>query len=147
MTPSWQGGSYPTDAWLTYVTSTEASCCWFAEASAKGVIAALQVDREGERGYLDIAIRPDLRGQRLGIAVLSAFIAGPGNQYQVLEGAIEPDNAASLVCVCRCDFRILPGLNDDGLIRVERNRDASSGCDSVEAWSGPQEDGQPSPID
>ncbi|MDB5531065.1 MAG: acetyltransferase family protein [Devosia sp.] len=88
------------------------------------MIAALQIDNGKDgRGYLDIALRPDLRGRRLGVAVLSAFISGPGSEFKVLEGAIEPDNAASLACVRRCGFQIFLGLDEDGLVRVERYRE------------------------
>ena len=47
----------------------------------------------------------------------------PGADFAVLKGAIEPDNAASLACVRRCGFEILPGLDEDGLVRVRRDRE------------------------
>ncbi|WP_391581088.1 GNAT family N-acetyltransferase [Rhizobium laguerreae] len=57
----------------------------------------MQVDRDDSgRGYLDLAVHPDLRGQGFGTAVLSAFLSGPGRAYAILEGRIAPDNAASI---------------------------------------------------
>ena len=116
--------SYPTDDWFAYVTATEASRCWVGLDETGGVISVLQVD-DGENGLgqFDISLRPELRGRGLGAAVLDAFIGGPGADFTALEGAIEPDNAASLACVRRCGFEIYPGLDEDGLVRVRRDRE------------------------
>jgi RimJ/RimL family protein N-acetyltransferase len=108
--------SFPTDDWFAYVTAGADACCWVALDAGK-VIAMMQVDREdSERGYLDLAVCPHLRGQGIGAAVLTAFLLGPGGIYRILEGRIEPDNAASLACCRRCGFEILPELDADSLV-------------------------------
>ena len=108
--------SFPTDDWFAYVTAGADARCWVALDAGK-VIAMMQVDREdSERGYLDLAVCPHLRGQGIGTAVLTAFLSGPGGVYRILEGRIEPDNAASLACCRRSGFEILPELDADGLV-------------------------------
>lgn len=108
--------SFPTDEWFAYVTVGETARCWVALDGGK-IIAAIQVDREdAELGYLDLAVRPSLRGQGIGTAVLAAFLSGPGRAYATLEGRIEPDNAASLACCRRCGFEILTKPDSDGLL-------------------------------
>ncbi|WP_408733114.1 GNAT family N-acetyltransferase [Burkholderia ubonensis] len=87
--------SFPTDEWFVYVTAGAAARCWVA-LDAGRIIGLMQVDREdSERGHLDLAVRPDLRGQGIGTAVLAAVLSGPGRAYAILEGRIEPDNVAS----------------------------------------------------
>jgi len=108
--------SFPTDEWFAYVKAGAAARCWVA-LDAGRIIAVTQVDREGsERGYLDLAVRPHLRGRGIGTTVLAAFLSGPGLAYATLEGRIEPDNAASLACCRRCGFEILPTPDADGLL-------------------------------
>lgn len=108
--------SFPTDEWFAYVTAGAAARCWVA-LDAGRIVALMQVDREdSELGYLDLAVRPRLRGQGIGAAVLAAFLSGPGQAYTTLEGRIEPDNAASLACCRRCGFEILPTPDADGLL-------------------------------
>jgi len=117
--------SFPSDQWLAYVTAGDAARCWMALAAGQAV-AEVQVDQENsERGYLDLAVRPDLRGRGVGTAVLSAFQSGPGKAYQVLEGRITPDNVASIACCRRCGFTILPELDAEGFIQAiyRRSRD------------------------
>lgn len=110
--------SFPTDEWFAYVTAGDTAHCWLAFAAGQP-IAQVQVDRgNAGNGYFDFAVRPDLRGQRVGVAVLSAFLSGPGRAYSVLEGQIEPDNAASLACCLRCGFTILPERDADGFIQA-----------------------------
>ncbi|MDX8443495.1 GNAT family N-acetyltransferase [Mesorhizobium australafricanum] len=110
--------SFPTDEWFAYVTAGGAARSWVA-LDADRMIAQMQVDREdAERGYLDLAMRPHLRGRGLGAAVLAAFLSGPGRAYPILEGRIEPDNAASLACCRRCGFVILPEPDADGFIQA-----------------------------
>lgn len=107
--------SFPTDEWFAYVTAGVAARCWVA-LDAGRIVAVMQVDRQdSELGYLDLAVRPSLRGQGIGTAVLAAFLTGPGRAYATLEGRIEPDNAASLACCRRCGFEILPNPDADGL--------------------------------
>ncbi|WP_068412247.1 GNAT family N-acetyltransferase [Labrenzia sp. OB1] len=107
--------SFPTDEWFAYVDAGAAALCWMALDAGK-MFAVMQVDREdSERGYLDLAVRPDLRGQGFGTAVMRAFLSGPGRAYAILEGRIEPDNVASLAVSRRCGFEILPELDADGL--------------------------------
>lgn len=110
--------SFPTDAWFAHVAASPAARCW-AAVEAGMMIATVQVDRDGEGpGYLDLAVRPDRRGQGLGTAMLAAFLAGPGRDYPVLEGRIAPDNAASLACCRRCGFTLLAERDEDGFVRV-----------------------------
>ncbi len=110
--------SFPTDDWFAHVTSP-AACCWIGVDDAGEIVARVQVDREdAERGYIDLTVRPDLRGRGLGVAVLGSFILGPGSAYPILEGRIAPDNVASLACVRRCGFEILQEPDEDGLIRA-----------------------------
>lgn len=73
--------SFPTDEWFAHVTTEETARCRVA-VHAEQVIGEVQVDRdEDERGYLDLAVRPDLRRRGFGAAVLSAFLSGPGRAY------------------------------------------------------------------
>jgi L-amino acid N-acyltransferase YncA len=110
--------SYPTDEWFAYVSSDIARC-WVATDVDGEVLAHIQVDRaDAERGYVDLVVRPDLRGRGLGTAVLKAFVTGPGRAYAALEGAIAPDNAASLACAQRSGFDLLPEPDQDGFIRA-----------------------------
>lgn len=110
--------SFPTDDWFAHVMKGAAACCWMAR-DAERIIGMIQVDRDEEgRGSLGFAVQPGLRGRGFGTTILSAFLSGPGRAYRVLEGAIEPDNAASLACCRRCGFAILPEPDADGFIRV-----------------------------
>ncbi|WJR67954.1 GNAT family N-acetyltransferase [Neorhizobium sp. CSC1952] len=109
--------SYPDDIWFGHVRRPE-NACWASVDHTNTLIAVLQVDREDGTGYLDIALRPERRGRGLGTAVLSAFLAGPGHGYGVIEGRISPDNAAALALVRRCGFTLLPDPDDDGFVRA-----------------------------
>lgn len=110
--------SFPTDEWFAYVTVGDAARCWVALVVDR-IVAEVQVDREdSERGYLDFAVRPNLRGKGVGAAVLSKFLTGPGRAYSVLEGRIEPDNLASVSCCQRCGFVMLPERDADGFIQA-----------------------------
>ena len=111
--------SYPTADWFSYVTGAGNARCWIAEAEGEPV-AQLQVDHvPGEPAYLDIAIRPALRGKGMGQLILSRFLDGPGRIYSVLIGYVEPDNFASLRCCQKCGFSLAKELDADGLIKVE----------------------------
>jgi RimJ/RimL family protein N-acetyltransferase len=113
--------SFPTDDWFVYVATNPAVCCWIGIDDGGERAALIQVDRDEEgRGYIDIAVRPDLRGRGIGAATLAAFISGPGSTYLILEGRIAPDNIASLVCARRCGFQVLQEPDEDGFIRVVR---------------------------
>lgn len=110
--------SFPTDEWFAYVTAGPNARCWIA-LDGNNIIATMQVDSDdGERGYLDLAIRPPLRGRGYGTAVLAAFLRGPGRRWAILEGRIEPDNVASLACCRRCGFEILPDRDADGMVQA-----------------------------
>ncbi|MGK6313954.1 N-acetyltransferase family protein [Neorhizobium sp. DT-125] len=108
--------SYPDDIWFRHVHQPE-NACW-AVSDEHGLVAVLQVDREGGTGYLDIALRPHRRRRGLGTAMLSAFLGAPGRAYEIIEGRISPDNAAALALVRRCGFTLLPDLDDDGFVRA-----------------------------
>ena len=70
--------SSPSDTWFKYVTTGDDAHCWVA-MHCDDIIAEVQVDRDGaERGYLGLAVRPDLWGREVSAAVLSAFLSGPG---------------------------------------------------------------------
>ena len=112
--------TYPTDEWYTAV-SREGQESWVAVDETNTIVAKMQVDRDGDIGYIDLAVRPELRRRGFGSAALMAFIAGPGKAYSMLEGRIEPDNIASLACVRRCGFRLLDEFDDDGLIPARWN--------------------------
>lgn len=111
--------SYPDDIWFRHVGKS-GNACWAAVGDADELVAVLQVDRERETGYLDIGLRPALRRRGFGTAVLSAFVAGPGRAYDIIEGRISPDNDAALALVHRCSFTILADPDEDGLIRAVR---------------------------
>lgn len=114
--------SYPTEEWFSYVRGTGIAQCWIAQKGIE-LVAQLQVDHvPGEPAYLDIAVRPDLRGNGLGQSILSAFLEGPGEAYPVLVGHIEPDNLASLRCCQKCGFVLSGAVDKDGFIRAEFNR-------------------------
>lgn len=114
--------SYPTEEWSSYVAGPGTARCWIAREKGQAV-AQLQVDHaSGEPAYVSIAMRPDLRGKRVGQSVLSAFLDGPGKVYPVLVGHIEPDNIASLRCCQKCGFSLADELDQDGLIRAEFKR-------------------------
>ena len=114
--------TYPTDEWYAAV-SAEGQQCWVAVDALGIIVAKMQVDRDGDVGYIDLAVKPELRGRGVGFAALAAFMTGPGRQYSVIEGRIEPDNAASIACVQKCGFRLLDELDDDGLIIARRHRE------------------------
>ncbi|NHF71745.1 GNAT family N-acetyltransferase [Paracoccus xiamenensis] len=112
--------AFPTDDWFDYVTVGRDSICWLA-LDGDTVIGKLQVDRDEKGGgYIDIAIRPDLRGKGVGAAVLAGFIEGPGADYVLLDARIEPDNLASLACFRRCGFDIRSTPDEDGMIPAIR---------------------------
>lgn len=108
--------SFPTDEWFAYVTAGADASCWVA-LDAGRIIALMQVDREdSDKGCLDLAVDPSLRGQGFGTAALTAFLSGPGTAYAILEGRIAPDNAASIGTCRRCGFQILTEPDADGLL-------------------------------
>jgi RimJ/RimL family protein N-acetyltransferase len=107
--------THPTDEWYAAI-SAEGQQCWVVLDDSDTPVAKMQVDREGDVGYIALAVKPELRGCGIGSAALSAFITGPGRQYSILEGRIEPDNAASIACVQKCGFRMLDELDDDGFM-------------------------------
>ncbi|PYB70650.1 GNAT family N-acetyltransferase [Rhizobium wuzhouense] len=110
--------SFPTDEWFAYVTNEAAVRCWLA-LEAGEIVALLQVDGDdAARGYLDLAVRPQLRQQGYGAAVLASFLSGPGTSYALLEGRIAPDNLASLACCRGCGFEISPEPDADGFLRA-----------------------------
>lgn len=120
--------SFPTDEWFAYVTADADANCWVA-LDAGRIIALMQVDREDfDKGYLDLAVDPRLRGQGFGTAVLMAFLSGPGTAYAILEGRIAPDNAASIAACRRCGFEILPEPDADGLLVARYHRPQSEFC-------------------
>lgn len=103
------------------LTTAGVARCWAALSPAGKMIAELQVDREEpERGYLDIALRPDLRRRGLGTTVLSAFLSGPGRVYPILKPRIEADNTTSLACARSCGFELMPDRDEEGFIRAAR---------------------------
>lgn len=108
--------AFPTNEWFTYVTAEAAARCWVAFDAGR-IVALTQVDHEESGlGYLSFAVHPSLRGKGTGTAVLAAFLSGPGRAYAILEGRVEPDNAASLACCRRCGFEILMTPDSDGLL-------------------------------
>lgn len=111
--------SYPDDIWFEHVRNPE-NACWAILDPTEKLIAVVQVDREETTGYLDIAIRPDLRRHGLGAAVLRGFVEGPGHAYEIVEGRISPDNEAARALVHRCGFSILPDPDEDGFVRAVR---------------------------
>jgi RimJ/RimL family protein N-acetyltransferase len=106
--------AYPTDEWHAAV-SRGGQQCWIAVDNSHGMVAVTQVERDGDVGYIAIAVKPDLRQRGFGTAALTAFTAGPGREYAALDGRIEPNNIASLACARKCGFCILDALDDDGL--------------------------------
>ncbi|AOF90311.1 GNAT family N-acetyltransferase [Sinorhizobium sp. RAC02] len=113
--------SFPDDEWFAYVTNGDTARCWMAYRSDEA-IAEIQVDRDGEHGYIELAVRPDLRGCGIGTAVLSTFLAGPGKTYMILDARIDPDNSASLACFLRCGFEIRQNPDVDGFIQAVRQQ-------------------------
>ena len=81
-----------------------AARCWVGLNDAGEIVTQIQVDwGDAERGYIDLVVRPDLRGRGLGVAALGAFAWGPGQEYATLEGRIAPDtrrveNIAAVAC-------------------------------------------------
>lgn len=79
--------SYPTYEWFAHVTNGTIARCWVASIEDR-TVAMLQVDREvGDIGYFDLAVDPALRRRGLGVALLSAFVAGPGRAMRLWRGA------------------------------------------------------------
>lgn len=113
--------TYPTDEWYAAV-SAEGQQCWVVLDALGAVVAKMQVDREGDVGYIALAVKPELRGRGIGSAALRAFVTGPGRQYSILEGRIERDNAASIACMQKCGFRMLDELDADGLVVARWHR-------------------------
>lgn len=109
--------AYPTDEWFAHVSAGDAARSWAASANGQ-LVAQVQADREGPRGYIDFAVRPGLRGQGIGTAVLGAFLSGPGQAYPILDARIEPDNLASLGCCARCGFTLLDHLDAEGFAQA-----------------------------
>lgn len=74
----------------------------------------IQVDRDEDGvGHIELAVRPDLRGNGFGKRILRAFLSGPGRTFAELHAHIEIGNAASLACFQRCGFVVGAEQDDD----------------------------------
>ena len=95
--------TYPTDEWYTAV-SREGQESWVAVDETNTIVAKMQVDRDGDIGYIDLAVRPELRRRGFGSAALMAFIAGPGKAYSMLEGGFSQTTSQALLASVDADF-------------------------------------------
>ncbi|EKF17771.1 GNAT family N-acetyltransferase [Nitratireductor pacificus] len=115
--------SYPTDAWFAHIQGPK-SQCWIVCQEDGQAIAAIQVDREDDGvGFIDLAVKPDLRGKGIGTASLRHFLQTEAPAFRVLSGSIEPDNRASIGCAQKAGFVVADALDDDGLLPVIWTRD------------------------
>ncbi|MBP1872278.1 RimJ/RimL family protein N-acetyltransferase [Ensifer adhaerens] len=105
---------YPTDDWFAHVTGSDNAQCWAVVAPDGVMLAEIQVDRdEVGVGHIELAVRPDLRGNGYGKRILFAFLRGPGGIFAELHAHIEISNVASLACFQRCDFVEAAEQDDD----------------------------------
>ena len=105
--------SYPSDDWFAHVTGSENARCWAAVDPDGIMLAEIQVDRDEDCvGHIELAVRPNLRGNGYGKRILLAFLIGPGTIFAELHAQIEVDNAARFACFLRCYF-VVAGEQDD----------------------------------
>ena len=110
--------SYPTDAWFAHIQGPE-SRCWMVCREDGQAIAVIQVDRDDSgTGFIDLSVKPDLRGNGVGTASLRLFLQTEGHAFPSLCGSIEPDNRASVGCAQKAGFVVADVLDDDGLLPV-----------------------------
>lgn len=114
--------SFPDDAWCAYVMCGGEASCWVAVNGGDPVARFQLGARPGEPAFIDIGLRPDLRGQGLGPHWLRAFLDGPARGHDHIIGFIEPDNRASLRCFAACGFTFAEDVDADGMIRAEWRR-------------------------
>jgi RimJ/RimL family protein N-acetyltransferase len=113
--------SNPDAAWLAHVMGEAGA--WAVRDPAGTLVAVLEVEPNGDRGYISVTVAPTRRGEGIGPEAIRMFHAGPGAGYAVLEGRIAPHNAASLGMVRKAGFVLIaPEADADGMLRFELRR-------------------------
>lgn len=116
--------SAPDADWFRYVTSGPAEA-WAVRDRRGALVAVVEVeadDAEPARGYVAVTVDPARRRQGIGRGVLRALPSAVVRRFKVLEGRVEPDNAASLAVTRAAGFREVGAAADaDGMLRFERH--------------------------
>lgn len=118
--------SQPDPAWLAYVTAGGAVACWTVRDASGDLVAVIQADAEPDdpsRATVCVTVAPTRRQQGVGTAALRAFLAGEGRRFAILEGRIEPDNAASIAMTRAAGFtQMVAEPDEDGMLRFALRR-------------------------
>jgi RimJ/RimL family protein N-acetyltransferase len=114
--------SNPDATWLAHVMGEAGA--WAVRDPTGALLAVLEVEPDGDRGYISVTVAPERRGQGIGADAIRRFHAGPGAHYTVLEGRIEPRNEASLAMIRKAGFVLTAAEPDaDGMLRFELRRE------------------------
>jgi RimJ/RimL family protein N-acetyltransferase len=114
--------SHPDAAWQAHVMGETGA--WAVRNAEGDLIAVVEAEGDGPRGYVSVTVAPTRRGHGIGAEALRGFHAGPGARFAVLEGRIAPHNAASISMIQRAGFTLAsPEPDGDGMLHFELRKD------------------------
>jgi RimJ/RimL family protein N-acetyltransferase len=108
----------PTQLWLDFVGNTPGVCAWMVY-EGDSPIGQLQLDVEGQIGYIGLTVKPELRNHGYGHRVLQAFLARADiATLDRIEAGAAQDNQASQHCLRAAGFvQRSTGPDAEGFLR------------------------------